>query len=186
MTGLQSLYNIAESQAGYFTTAQAAAVDVSRRLLSHYTTTGSLQRVRYGLYRITRFPPTPYEDIHQALLWVGGTSVASHMTALVVYGLSDAMPSKVHVTTVIPFTGTQPGVTIHHESLDSDEMTQREGVRVTSPIRTISDVAAVDRQLAVQALEEALERGIIRQSQIRDSASRYANAAQLLESIEST
>lgn len=184
MTGLQSLYNIAESQAGYFTTAQAAAVDVSRRLLSHYTTTGSLQRVRYGLYRITRFPTTPYEDIHQALLWVGSSSVASHMTALVVYGLSDAMPSKVHVTTVIPFTGTQQGVTIHHGSLDPDEITQREGVRVTSPIRTISDVMALDRQLAVQSLEEALERGIVRRSQIRSSAHRYREVAQLLDSIE--
>lgn len=184
MTGLQSLYSIAESQAGYFTTAQAAAVDVSRRLLSHYTTTGSLQRVRYGLYRITRFPQTPHEDVHQALLWVGSSSAASHMTALVVYGLSDAMPSKVHVTTAIPFTGTQQGVTIHRTSLDPDEITQREGVRVTSPIRTISDVVAVDRQLAVQALEEAIERGIIRRSQIRDSANRYKDVAQLLEPIE--
>ncbi|MEA3510611.1 MAG: hypothetical protein U9R51_04160 [Actinomycetota bacterium] len=186
MTGLQSLYSIAESQAGYFTTAQAADVDVSRRMLSHYATTGSLQRVRYGLYRIARFPPTRYEDIHQALLWVGGTSAASHTTALVVYGLSDAMPSKVHVTTVIPFTGTQQGVAIHHQSLDSDEIMQREGVRVTSPIRTISDVVTVDRQLAVQALEEALEQGIIRRSQIRDSANRYGDVAQLLESIKST
>ena len=186
MVGLHRLYDIAEPQSGYFTTVQADSVGVSRRSLTHYTKTGALQRVRYGLYRIARFPSMPHEDIQQALLWVGEPSAASHSTALVVYGLSDAMPAKVHITVDRPFTGSQHGVVVHTAPLLPDETTHREGITVTSPLRAIADVATTDRQLASQALSESLERGIIRKSQITLDADRYPDVVRLVESLEAT
>ena len=186
MVALHRLYDIAEPQSGYFTTAQADSVGVSRRLLTHYTKTGALQRMRYGLYRIARFPSMPYEDIQQALLWVGEPAAASHLTALVVYGLSDAMPARVHITVDRPFAGSQYGVVVHTSSLQPDETIRREGITVTSPLRTIADVAATDQQLASQALSEALERGIIRKSQTDLEASRYPDVIRLIESLEAT
>jgi len=186
MVGLHRLYDIAEPQSGYFTTVQADSVGVSRRSLTHYTKTGALQRVRYGLYRIARFPSMPHEDIQQALLWVGEPAAASHSTALTVYGLSDAMPAKVHITVDRPFTGSQLGVVVHTAPLLPDETIHREGITVTSPLRTIADVATTDRQLASQALSESLERGIIRKSQINLEADRYPDVVRLVESLEAT
>lgn len=187
MVALHRLYDTAESQSGYFTTAQADSIGVSRRLLTHYTKTGALQRVRYGLYRIARFPSMPHEDVQQALLWVGEPAAASHLTALVVYGLSDAMPARVHITVDRPFTGSQRGVVVHtSSSLQPDETIRREGITVTSPLRTIADVAAIDRRLALQALDEALERGIIRKSQVDLEADRYPDVMRLIESLEAT
>jgi len=159
---------------------------VSSRLLTHYTKTGALQRMRYGLYRIARFPLMPHEDIHQAILWVGEPAAASHLTALVVYGVSDAMPARVHITVDRPFTGSQHSVVVHTSSLRPDETIRREGITVTSPLRTIADVAATEQQLASQALGEALERGIIRRSQIDLEANRYPDVMRLIESLEAT
>lgn len=53
---MRTLYQLAEAQAGYFTTSQAAQVGVSRRVLSHRAQQGDLEQVRYGLYRLHDFP----------------------------------------------------------------------------------------------------------------------------------
>lgn len=113
-------------------------------------------------------------------------SQASHLTALVVYGLSDAMPARVHITVDRPFAGLQHGVVVHTSSLQPDETTRREGITVTSPLRTIADVAATDQQLASQALGEGLERGIIRRRQIDLEADRYPDVMRLINSLEAT
>lgn len=85
------LYGIAEPQAGYFTTAQAEAAGVDRPRLSRYTASGRLQRVRRGLYRLTHFPHSRFEDLFIAWLETGPNSVISHDSALALYEISDAL-----------------------------------------------------------------------------------------------
>ncbi len=94
----QQLYEIAEAQAGYFTAKQAGAAGYSRQLLSHHAHAGNIQRVQHGIYRLTRFPHSPREDLYVAWLRCGPRAVISHDSALELYGLSDAMPTEIHVT----------------------------------------------------------------------------------------
>ncbi|MFG0317103.1 MAG: type IV toxin-antitoxin system AbiEi family antitoxin domain-containing protein, partial [Planctomycetota bacterium JB042] len=49
-------YRVAESQAGYFTTAQAAEAGISTALIAHHLGSNTIRRVRRGIYRLTRFP----------------------------------------------------------------------------------------------------------------------------------
>lgn len=56
---------------------------------------------------LRRFPHHPHEDVVAACLWAGPDCAASHDTALVVHGLSDAMPASIHVTVPSPFRGRQ-------------------------------------------------------------------------------
>lgn len=165
---MSTLYQLAEPQAGYFTTAQATDVGVSRRALSGRAKAGDIDQIRYGLYRLRRFPAHPHEDVIVACLWVGPDSAASHETALAVLGVSDAMPANVHVTTPRPFRGKQAGVVVHHAPLTDSERQVHEGVPVTSLARTLVDVAtSSDPTLVEQAVRQAIASGAISRRQLR-------------------
>lgn len=170
---LDALYPIAERWGGYFTTAHAHELGVSDQQLHYLTKSGSLERVARGIYRLRRFPPRPFEDVIVACLWAGEGSVASHETALAVYGITDAMPPVIHVTVPRPFRGRREGVVVHSALLREDERTTREGVPVTTPARTIRDVwSRYGPDQATRAAREALARGIVtRRRLVRELAS---------------
>lgn len=165
---MRVLYQLAEPQAGYFTTAQAVAAGVSRRALSGRARQGDIERVRYGIYRLRNFPTHPFEDVVAACLWAGPDSAASHETALAVHGISDAMPGVIHLTVPRRFRGRQPGVVVHRAPLPEGDCETRDGVPVTTIIRTLRDVASSsDPSLVQQAVEQAIAQGALNRRQLR-------------------
>src|SRR5687767_12193670 len=94
-----AIYEIAEEQNGYVTAAQAAAVSVGKGTLAKMARRGVLERVSWGVYRLSRFPSSPLDQYVEASLWPLSTrGVVSHESALAVFGLSDVSPAKIHVT----------------------------------------------------------------------------------------
>lgn len=168
------LYEIAESQAGYFTAAQARKVGFSWERLSSNTEVGRFQRVSHGIYRLAHFPSSPFEDLFVAWLRTGPHSVISHESALSVYELSDAIPGRVHV--IVPRTASRrrPDISLHTNRLESDEITTREGLRITSVERTIADVwlSGLAEEQVRLAIEEALQRGLTSEAALRFQAER--------------
>ena len=76
------LFQLASGQRGYFTAAQARGHGFSRALLAHHARTGTLRRVRTGLYRFRDYPSTPREEVVAAWLSVGRDDAAvSHESA---------------------------------------------------------------------------------------------------------
>ena len=66
-------------QSGYFTVDQARRQGVSRQLLNHHLRQGRFERVRRGLYRVTGFPSSQYDDIREKWMAVGmDKAVLSH------------------------------------------------------------------------------------------------------------
>jgi predicted transcriptional regulator of viral defense system len=157
------LYNIAEAQAGYFTALQAQSVGFSRPVLVHNTKIGRFKRVAHGIYRLVQFPNSRVEDLFVAWLQAGPNSVISHDSALALYELSDALPAEIHVT--IPRTGSRRrrGLRLHTQHLEADEITRRAGLPVTTAARTIADVAVAGLadELVRQAIDEAINRGLV-------------------------
>ena len=170
----QKLYEIAEQQAGYFTAAQAQAVGLSRPLLSYHTRAGRFGRISQGIYRLTQFPGSPYEDLFVAWLRTGADSVVSHESALAVYELSDVLPSEVHV--IVPRTASRrrKGIRLHTNRLRADEVTQRAGLPVTTVPRTIADVIAsgLAQEQVDLAIREALQRGLTTREDLLAQAER--------------
>jgi predicted transcriptional regulator of viral defense system len=165
---MRILYELAEQQAGYFTSAQAVEAGVSRRVLSGRSQTGDIERVRYGLYRLRDFPNQPYQDIVAVCLWAGQDCAASHETALMIHGISDAMPASIHITVPRVFRGRQVGVIIHHAPLPEADHETRDGVPVTTIARTLRDVAATsDPSLVQQAVDQAVRHGTLTRRQLR-------------------
>lgn len=180
---LDRLYLIAEPQAGYFTTPEARDVGVSRQELYYLRHRGEIFKVAYGIQRLARFPASRLEDVVVACLWAGPQAVASHETGLVVFGLGDAMPNTIHVTVPDLFRGHKPGVTVHQARVASDERTYRDGVPVTVPLRTIADVARTDSAEARVALQDALERGVVRRGEFTRASERYPQIAAFLSEL---
>jgi predicted transcriptional regulator of viral defense system len=132
-----ALYHLAEQQAGYFTAHQAAKAGFSGERLSDYSKNGRYQRVAHGVYRLTQFPSSRFEDLFVAWLKCGPKSVISHESALALYDLSDVLPGEVHVTVPRTSSRRRKGIRLHTNRLSSANVTKREGLRVTSVPRTV-------------------------------------------------
>jgi predicted transcriptional regulator of viral defense system len=156
------LYEIAEAQAGYFTASQAQTAGFSTERLSANVKSGRFVRITHGIYRLYHFPGSPYEDMFVAWLRAGSSSVISHESALVLYNLSDVLPSKVHL--IVPRTASRrrKGIRQHTNRLLADEITKRNGLPITTIERTLSDLIATGlaQELIGQAIHEALQRGL--------------------------
>jgi predicted transcriptional regulator of viral defense system len=168
------LYLIAESQAGYFTSTQARSAGFSAPLLHYHTRSGRFQRIAPRVYRLTHFPGSPYEDLFIAWLRTGPHSVISHDSALALYDLSDALPTAIHVTVPRTASRRRPGLRLHTQRLESDDVTRYKGLPVTTVSRTIADVAfsGLADELVIQAIHEALARGLTTESALRAMAGR--------------
>ena len=156
------LYEVAERQAGYFTAAQARSAGFSWERLSSNAKTGRFQRISRGVYRLTHFPGSPFEDLFVVWLRTGLNSVISHESALSVYELADVLPGKVHVIVPRSASRRREGIQLHTNDLKPDEITQREGLPITTVARTIADVirSGLAEEQVHLAIQEALRRGL--------------------------
>ncbi len=164
----KQIYQLAEQQGGYFTARQALAAGFTRPLLAYHVRTGRFLRVKHGIYRFVLFPEIPFSDLFVAWLQAGQTSVISHESALAVYGLSDIMPSRIHVTVPRTSSRRRPGLRQHTNRLKPDEITRRAGLPLTTVPRTLCDVIATGRSQdqAHQAIREAIDQGLVTEKEL--------------------
>lgn len=186
----QLLFEIAATQAGYFTAQQASAASYSRRNLAYHASTGRFERVSRGFYRIREFPALSHEDIVAAWVKSGPSkAVVSHETALALHDLSTARPRKIDIT--LPRearpAGNRPqlsAVRIHTttRSFRPGEVVHREGVRMTSPVRTIVDAAEAGTgpEHIIEAVAQALARRLLTEKELRDAAAGRSGRVQRL------
>lgn len=167
---LQQLFDLAATQAGYFTAAQARGLGYSPRSLVHHADAGHFERVSRGFYRLHGVPGGPHEDIVAAWLkFVPRRAVVSHDTALALYDLAPSRSQAIHLTLPRERRPRAPqtavAVKLHTTTvpLRRDEQTRRFGVQLTSPARTLVDVAAIgaDPSVVVEAVDRALSTGLV-------------------------
>ncbi len=168
------LYEIAESQAGYFTAQQAREAGFSWERLSSNAKRGRFLRIKRGIYRLTHFPGSPHEDLFAAWLRTGPNSAISHESALSVYELSDVLPGEVHVTVPRTASRRRENIRLHTNRLTHDEITIREGLPVTTVERTIADVvtSGLAYEQVRQAIRESLQRGLTTRENLLAQAER--------------
>lgn len=159
----QKLYQIAEQQGGYFTSAQAQQAGFTYALFTYHARTGEFVRVAHGIYRLSRFPETPLADLFIAWLRTGPQSVISHESALALHNLSDVLPGEIHVTVSRQTSQRRKNIRLHTKRLSKDETTRRQGLPVTTVPRTLADVilGGLGEELVHQAVQQAIERGLV-------------------------
>lgn len=167
----------AYEQSGYFTVAQARAHDVSNDLLRHHVRQGRFTRVRRGLYHLRGFPSGPHDDMRERWMAVGSdVAVLCNESALAILDLSDHIPDVVHLLVPRRNRGVRrpDGVSIHTRPDDEEVgVIWREGLPLTAPARTLVDALRVlQPEQAEMAVAEALQRGLVTESQLRTEAVR--------------
>jgi predicted transcriptional regulator of viral defense system len=174
-----ALHRLAYSQEGLFTAQQAQQRGYSAQLLAHHARTGRFARVRRGLYRLSDYPTGEHEEIRAAWLTIGmERAVVSHESALVLHGLSDVLPNTVHLLVSREYRGVRApsGVTLHTTTapIPDSDITTRNGIRITTPARTIIDAArsgTAPEQIQI-AIHQALQEGRTTPDQLAEHAQR--------------
>lgn len=174
----ESLYLLAESQAGYFRTEQALAAGMDRSTLAHHAREDRRYvRVRRGLYRLRHFPTSEHEHVMAG--WIPlrkAGAVVSHESALELHGLSDVIPAAVHLSLPRAKRGqrARPGVRLHTaESPPApSDIQQVRGLPTTTPARSIVDAlqAGAQPEQVELAVRQALARGLLTPRRVRQAA----------------
>jgi predicted transcriptional regulator of viral defense system len=167
----------AYQQSGYFTVDQARKHGVSRQLLNHHLRQGRFERVQRGLYHVTGFPSSQYDDIREKWMAVGmGKAVLSHESALALLDLSDNIPDKVHLLVPRRHRGLRrPSSVVIHTHPDDEKLSTvwRDAMPVTAPARTLVDIAdKLQPEQAAMAAREALRLGLLTRRQLEQEAAR--------------
>jgi predicted transcriptional regulator of viral defense system len=167
----------AYQQSGYFTAAQARSHAVTRQLLSHHIRQGRFVRLRRGLYRVQGFPTSEHDELRERWMAVGADkAILSHESALALLDLSDNIPAAVHVLVSRRHRGLRPppGVVIHtHPDSDRIATIWRDGLPLTTPARTLIDVAdEIQPEQASMAIRQALRRGLVTARELEGEAAR--------------
>lgn len=186
---LQRLFELAAGQAGYFTAAQARELGYSARSLVHHVAAGHVERMSRGFYRLVGVPAGPYEDIVAAWLkLVPRHAVVSHETALALYDLAPSRSHETHLTLPREFRPrtpqSSPAVALHTTTvpLRRDEVTNRFGVQLTSPARTIADIADIgaDPSVVIEATERAIASGLVSPNELLAAVKRRSGRVRQL------
>ena len=139
---LDGLRTLAATEHGLFTCAQAAGVGASSRSLRYAIARGWLRPVRRGVYAFSGRQPSRWEPVLAAWLAAGPNAVISHAPAAAMHGFWGVADPRPELT--FPGSGGRSlaGVRIHRPvRLLPDDIVRRGQVPLTSPIRTLLDLA---------------------------------------------
>lgn len=121
---------------------------------------GALHRIHRGVYAVGHDALTQTACFIAAVLACGAGAALSHYAAAVYHGLLQHRDGRAPDVTV-PRAGCRKvaGIRVHRSRLDACDVWTRDGIRVTSPARTILDLAATMsvgplRRMARQAQAE--------------------------------
>jgi predicted transcriptional regulator of viral defense system len=164
----RTLFSIALEQGGYFTAKQAKKAGYDYSHLDYHVAVGNFERVDHGLNRLTNLPPGENDDLVRLALWSRNRhdepqAMVSHESALVLHDLTELLPGTIHLTVPATFRKAPPdGCVLHKAALAPADIEERVGFRVTTPPRTLLDVATGNRsqEQLEKAVAEALERGL--------------------------
>lgn len=138
---------------------------LSRRALERRVRTGALRPLTPHLFSSVA-EPAPDEDLR--VLAVGLDAVVSHTSAALLWGLELAETPQVPTVTVGRDRSRvrQPGVS--RSDLPSTDVVERDGVRVTTVLRTVLDLArSLPLGQAVAVLDSALRQGRLQLEDVR-------------------
>jgi very-short-patch-repair endonuclease len=108
-----------------------------------------------------------------AVLAGGANAVLSHCSAAALWGLRSSSGGRIEVTRPGKFRG-RPGIAMHGSPLPPDEITEADGIPVTTVPRTILDLAAVaSRREVERAFNEVEVRQLTDPLSIPDLLARY-------------
>lgn len=154
------------------TTAQLIDAGLSPKAIHGRVRRGWLTRLYRGVYRVGPVEGR-WTRAAGALLACGVKAVLSHATAAAIWGMRAWVDGPVDVTVARGNRAGQPGIHVRRAVLRRGEVRLREGLRITSPERTLHDLAqTLDQDDLDRTVNEALVLGLTTPSKLRSYLAR--------------
>ncbi len=169
----QVIRELASLQGGVVARPQLLRRGITSRQIDRRLDGGRLRAIHRGVYAVGHDALGERGRLIAALLLGGATAVLSHGTAAAIWKLIASMPQLVEVTTTTKAPKQRPGIRFYTTShLDTRT---RDGLRLTTPIRTLLDLAATRPADALErACGEALYLRLVHPEQLRQQTGRGA------------
>lgn len=169
---------VASRQHGVVARRQLLALGIGRRSIAHRVAAGRLVALFRGVYAVGHAAVPFRGRVTAALLATDGRrkpamreararrgrghgspvpgSVASHATAAALWELTKPHSGAIHVTSVND-RARRRGLIVHRAALSHDEVTDAGGIPVTTPARTLLDLAATHDSWTLRRLVKHAE-----------------------------
>jgi len=150
---------VAESQHGVVSLGQLRRAGLASGAINARARSGRLHRLHTGVFAVGHRRLSREGRWMAAVLALGDGAVLSHVSAAALWGLRASRAAAIHVT--VPTNaglGSRDGIVVHRSlTLGAAEITRHDGIAVTSPARTLVDLAGM---LTPGPLERAVERSL--------------------------
>jgi hypothetical protein len=176
--GEAEVRRVASRQRGVILREQLIAAGIGRGAIERRLANGSLVFVHRGVYLVGHDALAPYAKEMAAALRYRGRAVLSHRTAAAVWHLLPQPSNQIELTIAGSDARSYPGVHITRvNDLDRRDFRWRDGLPVTSPARTMIDLAGcLDDELELErVLAEFRVRSLLRDSELRAAIARCPN-----------
>ena len=139
MTAVDVVGAVVHRQGGVVSRAQLVKAGLTPSAIKHLLSTERLISIYRGVYAFGNPAVSDRGRIVAALLAAGPKALASHWTAAYLYELISTLPAVVDVTMPGRPRRSRPTLTIHRTTTPM-ETRRRQGIPVTTPLRTLSDL----------------------------------------------
>lgn len=171
---MEGLHELAASQHGVVTRSQLLQNGLRPGTVDEWARRGRLRRLRPGVFAVTGSRTTPIQSLTAAVLAGGNGAMASHRSAAWLWDLSDEL--TLELTVPRRRRPRLQGVVVHRSAdIENRRVSVRQGVPVTTPLRTLVEVGAVVPSNQVsEMLESALARRLVSTRSIEAELGRVA------------
>lgn len=151
---------------------QLRAGGVSEKAIDYRAANGRLHRRYQGVYLVGHEAPAPLALEWAAILACGEGAVISHCSAARIWSMVSES-AEVHVTLIDRRLPSRPGLRIHRGAgLAPRDIRRRQALPVTSPARTLIDLAANKSPQLEHAFVEAHARRLVRPAELAGAIER--------------
>lgn len=165
---------LASRQDGTVARWQLLKAGLSRDTIKRWLRKSLLHPCHHGVYSVGHPALSLRGRLRAALLACGDGAVLSHISAAYLWGLLPEPPTTVDVTLIRRQCRSRSGIRVHQVSgLDRRDIRIRHGLQVTSPARTLIDLAAtVSLHVLERLVSEARATKLLRPGELEAALAR--------------
>ena len=139
---INQILSLASLQFGLFTAEQVEQFGVTRSMLQNAVARGWLRHERRGVFSVAGRPRSPWQPVYAAALAAGPPAMISCSSAAAINSIPLIAMTNIELTVPSPMYRKLDGVRFHQSrTLLPDDAQIRHGVSITTPVRTLIDLA---------------------------------------------
>jgi len=135
MTKFDDIYELAADNYGLITSAQAREIGIANNELVQYAKRGKIEHIGQGLYKLTRYIPTPYDSYAEAVALIGPEAYLHGESVIAMHELAPTNPTYLHIATPKRIRRKLPTYLKVLQCAKDNETTHYEGI----PSQTVAE-----------------------------------------------